>query len=454
MSSIHCPLQTNAQSIGNQPALIADRQTLSWEQLDKLVNAATTHFQETGIQKGTRVAILSETNVTHIVILLALWRIGALACLLNPKLPESTIQKQLHELKCSHILHAVMQYLSSQPEETRYTVDLDQEATIMFTSGSSAQPKAALHTYGNHFYSAKGANAHIPIAPGDRWLLSLPLYHVGGLSILFRILLGQGTIVIPAPKENISESIHKQNITHLSLVPTQFYRLLQEDTNFSSLKAILLGGSAIPNALVAEARQKNLPIHITYGLTEMSSQVATSDTQSMDAKILDYRQVTISDEGEILVKGKTLFKGYLTGDSVQRPMDNQGCFATGDLGHLTEEGGVKVTGRKDNMFISGGENIQPEEIEQYLCQVEGITQAIVVPIPNDEFGFRPIAFIQSVSAKAAGRLSKEKIRAYLKNHLPKYKCPDQFYPWPENAEADTIKIKRRYFQELVKREKG
>jgi len=211
------------------------------------------------------------------------------------------------------------------------------------------------------------------------------------------------------------------------------------------LKAILLGGSVIPDTLIQDSVKFDLPIYVTYGLMEMASQVATSDRLTVEnntgaAKILNYRRLMISEEDEIFVKGETLFKGYVEGGGQHLPLNHNGCFATGDLGYFSNDGLLIVSGRKDNMFISGGENIQPEEIEAVLCRHASIAQAVVVPVKHSEFGFRPAAFIKG---KEKGAINSSEISEFLLKHLPKFKVPDQFYPWPDALESDQLKINRR-----------
>jgi len=135
-----------------------------------------------------------------------------------------------------------------------------------------------MHTYANHYYNAAGSNENISFEPGDRWLLSLPLYHVGGIGILFRAWLRAGAVVVPDRKESLAAAVGKYEITHLSMVSTQLHHLMTQERSFrmSSLKHILLGGSAMPRSLIADAVSAGLPIHTSYGLTEMASQVTTT----------------------------------------------------------------------------------------------------------------------------------------------------------------------------------
>jgi len=315
------------------------------------------------------------------------------------------------------------------------------------TSGSSGEAKAALHTWANHYYSAKGSNECIPLTSSDRWILSLPLHHVSGLAILARCLTSGAALVIVS-EDDLTGAIQRSKSTHVSLVSTQLQRLVADENNhvlLRSFKCILLGGSAFSRVLIEQAVKLGLNIYLSYGLTEMSSQVATGkvvDVNKPCVKVLLYRQLKISAEGEILVAGEVLFKGYVTGTRLPFPSrENDFWFATGDIGALDKDGFLTVTGRRDSMFISGGENIHPEEIEKVLLNIKGVAEVIVVPKEDKEFGQRPIAFI-----KFAGKpLEEEFLIQSLQDVLPRFKIPVAFFPWPQNLMAQGIKISRQEF---------
>jgi O-succinylbenzoic acid--CoA ligase len=178
------------------------------------------------------------------------------------------------------------------------------------------------------------------------------MYHISGFSLIARALLHGGTLIFPATTQPVFESIQQHDMTHLSLVPTQLIQLLQDRAPITKLKemtAILLGGAPLPLNLIQKAIALELPI------------------------------------GEILVKGQVLFKGYVHEKRVVLPLDDDGFFATGDIGYFDDGNNLNLTGRKDLMFISGGENIHPEEIEQVLVDLESVEQAVVVPVGGRPF---------------------------------------------------------------------
>ena len=395
--------------------------------------------------------------------MLALWLKGAVSVPLNPKFP----QKQKIELMKNTGSTLLEQLKSNKTTSENYSsfsslqsIDPDAWGTIVFTSGSTGSAKAVVHSLANHFYSALGANQLMPLNPGDRWLISLPLYHVGGLAIFFRTLLSGATMVVPSEKLTLAETLTNKKISHLSLVPTQLQRLLQSSDGIDSLlqlKLILLGGSPIPETLLDQSEELGLNINTTYGSTEMASQVATGKKDNH--RILPFREVRISSEKdacpEIEVRGKTRFLGYLDESGLSQPFDKNGWFKTGDIGALDVNPtkiknfqpenynvgyrktlndqsdivhSLTVLGRKDNMFISGGENIHPEEIEQVMYKSGMIKEAVVVPVKDVKFGARPVAFLKYKESASEAELVK-----LLEKQLVNFKVPELFLPWPETS---------------------
>jgi o-succinylbenzoate---CoA ligase len=463
-TSVPCPLSTAALESPDAEAVVGAGWTVSYRELDAEVSAAERRLGKAGVASGDRVALYLPKDEGYLVLLLALVRAGAVACPVSTRLPAGGVGPVLRRAGCSALISADRE-LSNAVDWVRHVdpeailagdvgneeapgppeIPLDRPATVVFTSGSTGVPKAALHTFGNHYFSAAGSNANIALAPGDRWLHSLPLYHVGGLSIVFRCLLAGAAIALPEPDAPLGRSISERGATHVSLVSTQLSRLLGDgDADPSGLKAVLMGGGPIPPSLVDDALSRGLPIHTSYGLTEMASQVTTTPPRASReelrtaGRVLPHREVRVSGEGEILVRGATLFAGYLREGGPDLPLDGGGWFRTGDLGEIDAGGYLRVSGRRDNLFVSGGENVQPEEIEAALCRVEGVEEAVVVPVPDPEFGARPVAFVR-LSGRA-GDLSR-----LLEPLLPRFKIPKAFHEW-EGAggiKPDRVALKER-----------
>jgi O-succinylbenzoic acid--CoA ligase len=322
---------------------------------------------------------------------------------------------------------------------------VSQRATIVLSSGSTGTPKAIVHSMAAHVASAQGAAINIPLGRGDRWLWSLPLFHVSGLSILVRCAVaGAAVVCLPDGSRPEAASLNRLEVTHLSVVTTQLQRLLAEEAFPSKhLKAVLLGGSSFDENLIVEARKRGVPVHTTYGLTEMASQVTTSamkDPPSTSGRVLVGRELKVSESGEILVRGETLCEGYFDEGEVHPIVDDQGWFHTKDLGRLDANQCLTVSGRIDNMFISGGENIHPDLIERAMMRLLGIEQVIAVPKQDETYGARPVAFVR-------GKLPPNWHKS-LGEHLKGYEIPIEVFDWP--AEADgAIKPDRKRLERIA-----
>ena len=443
---------------------------LGYRECEDLVTATAFHLQETLADQGSRVALYAENSRAMIVAIASILRAGAVACPLSPRLPHSAITGALGKLRTdvlvsdstalpvpsvplSSLLPGTSRLRESRPGSQSSG---NTPAILLFTSGSTDEPKIAVLTHDNLYYNALGANENIPVGEGDRWLLSLPLYHVGGIGIVMRTMLGGGAVVIPDSRLDLARQALHFGATHLSLVTTQLQRLLAQPDLCSELRAqlkvILLGGSSFPITLVKRALDAGLPIVRSYGLTEAASQVTTTSPDDppgrlrSSGRVLPYRELHIDKNREILVRGKTVFAGYWRDGQVEADCDAEGWFATGDLGTVDADGYLTVLGRRDNMFISGGENIQPEEIEQMLLQVADVLEALVVPVRNDRFGQRPVAFVRMADNAAP---DSDSLTGHLRHSLPAFKVPDHFYAWPPDTPADKMKPSRTFFKQLA-----
>lgn len=487
---VPCPIARQARENRGRDAVAGEKVTYSYEDLDKMASRLETGLRHKGVEKATRVGILARNSVETIALMAALWRMGAVAIPVNHRFPAAAIKKITARLKIfffavdqpsASLLDGIFdenikvvrldEELNRDRGETKREndvfIDLNGDATIILTSGSTGEEKAVLHTLGNHYYNALGSNENIVLGPGDRWLLSLPLFHVGGLGILFRCFLAGAAVVAPDNCQLIDRAVSRFPVTHISLVSTQLHRLLRSlkyhelknsgtwGGSVPGLKAVLLGGSGFSSSLVREAVEAGMPVFTTYGLSEMASQVTTTppgsglDRLATSGKLLTYRELRIGANSEICVRGAVRFKGYVEEHGTVSPFDPDGWFRTGDLGRIDQIGGeefLSVWGRVDNMFISGGENIMPEEIERLLVQIPGIRQAVVVPMENKEYGHRPAAFIEM---DGLWKIKGEEVLRHLETHLPRFKVPDVFYAWPGEADEQEFKLKRSFFRHLL-----
>lgn len=275
---------------------------------------------------------------------------------------------------------------------------------LLYTSGSTASPKIAVLSLANLIANAESAIPTLDLKPKDQWRLTLPLYHVGGIGIVMRCILARATIVLD----------DSPNITHLSYVPTHLYRATPV---YKNLKCLLLGGAPITSY------PQHLPVYTTYGLTEMASMV------TLNGNVLPGREVKL-ENGEIFVRGPCLFQGYLG----EKPVSD--WFATKDLGRWVN-GRLEIVGRKDWMFISGGENIQPEEIEGHLIAMPGVLEAVVLGVEDAEFGKRPVAVV-----RAERVFTIQDMQKHLSERLTKFKIPIALFFIDEMPRKNNFKVDR------------
>jgi O-succinylbenzoic acid--CoA ligase len=234
--------------------------------------------------------------------------------------------------------------------------------------------------------------------------------------IIIRSILAKCLCVFP---EN-EIPLKNYNPTMLSLVPTQLLRLKDEEF-LKTAKAILVGGNALLKSLTPKI--KELPISLTYGMTESAAQVAASKPFTEEMEILPGREIKISKEGNILIKGG--MGKYLNQSEI---LDNDGFFQTSDKGAIVD-GHLKVFGRDDKIFIRGGENISPQEIEDFTLNIPDISFSKVIPVKDEKYGQIPVLFYC-----AKRNIAAEEFNQYLKINLAPYKIPHNFIKVPENVD--------------------
>ncbi|RJG49431.1 o-succinylbenzoate--CoA ligase [Motilimonas pumila] len=455
-----CPVAYFAQHQPLHRALQMDAQGVTYQALDQEVTALSESLYHQISQPGSPlvVAIISQDATEIVPLLFACLRLGYVLCPIAPQLPAKEIlqrclysgiryviddqatltSQQLQQAALSKITqqrNAIKPAPAIAPPQPSTKIVPARACTAVFTSGSSGQAKAVIHSFSNHYFSAAGSQQILPFHNKHAWLLSLPLYHIAGIALVMRAMLAGGTLVIS--KQNFIAALQNHYVTHASLVPTQVYRLLQSrklagKASDSHLQHVLVGGAALPQSLLQELATQPFESYISYGLTEMSSQVATVSVASLlasDAKsyqLLPFRQVKVSQQ-ELLLKGETLCLGYLSADGLQTCTDEAGWFHSKDLGTMHGDA-LTLKGRKDNMFICGGENVQPEDIEQCLVNYPGVMQAVVVAVVDPEFGQVPCALIQWQHHK-----QWQSLKLHCQEHLAPWQKPKYFLVLPKQA---------------------
>ncbi|WGE51633.1 o-succinylbenzoate--CoA ligase [Actinobacillus equuli subsp. haemolyticus] len=423
----------------------AQRQAIAWEKgntdyfpfLSSSLNWAEFHHlvSQTAnllITKGVRAEQIIAYSGTHRLIGLLCYcsamAIGSPILMLNPALSESQRQAILSTYQID-ILIADQDFANFQQNQTAYlnsNWDIHRPATLTLTSGSSGMPKAVVHSAQNHLENAEGVCELMQFSQTDSWLLSLPLFHVSGQGIVWRWLAQGATLAVNEQKDHLFTCLDR--VSHASLVPTQLQRYLQNKTEkIAYSQKFLLGGTAIPKALVAQAKRQGITCYSGYGMTEMASTICAVENELDNVGYpLKGREVKLVN-GEIWVRGSGLALGYLQKNGEIRPLVNdEGWLPTKDRGEWNASGQLVVKGRLDNMFISGGENIQPEDVEKVIYQSGLVSQVFILPVEDAEFGERPVAIVQFLSHDFAKNC--ENLTAWLADKLEKFKQPIAYYP--------------------------
>ena len=300
--------------------------------------------------------------------------------------------------------------------------DIPEGAAIVFTSGSTGRPRGAVLGRSALLASARAHGEALGWVREDRWLLSLPTAHVGGLMIVVRCLHAGRAIVVGGLRasgnfdaEEALRVVERDRVTLLSVVPTMLARLLRAARRPPpSVRAVLVGGAAAPAELTERARECGWPVFATYGLTEACSQVATERPGATPGGVgaplpgIEVRVVAsdgsagaIQVRGAIQIRGRSLFDGYLggaPGEPLERPFETDGWFDTGDLGAFDEAGRLRVAGRRADRIVTGGENVDPAEVEAAIVEWPGAADACVVGLEDEEWGER----VGAVVVPAAG----------------------------------------------------
>jgi o-succinylbenzoate---CoA ligase len=286
-------------------------------------------------------------------------------------------------------------------------------AVVIATSGSTGQPKAAELSAAALLASARASLGRIGARGGERWLCCLPASHVAGIGVLVRSLLA-GTAPVVSDKLTAG-TISAAGCAYVSLVPTQLRRLLDAGADLTALRAILLGGTAIPGGLLAAARAAGATVITTYGMSE------TCGGCVYDGLPLDGVSAEAGADGRIRIAGPVLFSGYRLRPDLSASARDGRWFITSDLGSVSASGRLLVRGRADDMIITGGENVVADEVAAVIGSCPGVREAAVVGQPDPEWGQLVTAMV--VPADPAAPPTLAEIRSHARAKLPAYAAP-------------------------------
>lgn len=437
------PLRETARRRPEAPALDAPERAWSYRQLDAAASAVARIVAGEGVPSDARVGFLLPRGPLAVATLHGVPRAGAASVPLHPGWTARELAAHV-ELVDPRLLLASAGTLDraravaggvrvrsleeegltgGDPGPVREPDERGATHTILATSGTSGRPRAVRLTLENHLACARGAARRMGLSPDDRWLATLSLAHVGGVAMVMRAAVTGARLVLRGEFETgrFHRLVDAGQVTHASLVPTMLRRVLEsrEGRAFpSSLRGVLIGGDAAPPALVRQALELGMPVHLTYGLTEASSQVATGTPALARRKPgavgppLPGVELRVDDRGEILVSGPTVTPGLLPEEASGDRFEGR-RLRTGDAGRLDDEGHLHVLGRLSARIVTGGVTVDPAAVEAVLLRHPAVRAAVVVGVPDPEWGERVAALV----VPGEGTLSPDRLADFCRGEL-------------------------------------
>jgi O-succinylbenzoic acid--CoA ligase len=465
------------------PAVVADDATLTFAQLDAQATGLAGRLAGAGARPGRPVGLLAPASAAHVAALLAVARLGAVAVPLDPRLPAPALRARLGHTGTGLVVAgagsaAVAEEAGSEvlrldqaggPAAAFQPAPWDGLQGLVFTSGTSGRPRAAMLTFANHAASAAASAFNLGIAPEDRWLACVSLHHVGGLAVVFRSCLAASTMVLQErfDARRANEAIDA-GAALASMVPVMLQRVLDDRGSRPfppSLRGILLGGDAAPRALLRACKAARVPVLPTYGLTEAASQVASASPldprqpEGAAGRPLPLADVRIEAEdgtplapaetGEIIVRGPMVMAGYWREAEATAQALRGGALHTGDLGFLDKDGYLWVTGRASDRVVTGGEKVDPAEVEAVLETHPAVVEACVVGTPHPSWGEQVTA---AVVLRAGAKAGPAELEAHCRKALPGFKVPRRWVLVPPLPRTAAGKLQRGLVREALRGE--
>jgi len=481
--NIACWVQRWSELNPGKTAIFFEGQEISYIRLHQRANRSSCWLQSLGIEKGDRVAAMINNCPEFIGLFLACSRLGAIFVPINYRLagPEleytlrnsrprlfvygSEYDEKVKKLKLNngrpYMMLAsvgenladidVMDYISETREfdgrkpfltKSLGPADPEEPHVIMYTSGTTGQPKGAVLSHRKTFFNCLNADIFFKLNFDDIMLIILPLFHSGGLFIQAAPILYKGGTMVIHPKfepDRTYKDIHKFKVTKFLGVPTLYRSLLQvkpEDRgDMSSLKVCAIGGEKTTPEILEQCKEAGFPVRQIMGQTETSILLWASEEDSIrkpgtvgrpvfhaevSLKDRQGRQVKTGEIGEIMVKGSIMMKEYWRDPERTKETIKNGWLHTGDLARMDEEGYFYLVDRAKDMYISGGENVYPVEVENVLREHPGVEDIAVIGVPDDVWGEVGKAF---VIQKKGYDIKEEDLMSRCEGRLARYKWP-------------------------------
>ncbi|MFG3437016.1 o-succinylbenzoate--CoA ligase [Nonomuraea sp. NPDC047897] len=464
-----------ARSAPHRRALVFGEEELTYAGLSRRTTRLAHAMRARGITRGDRVAYLGPNAPSLVETMFAAHLLGAVFVPLNTRLTPTEIGFQLDDCGVSMLIFEatgsnVVEHLETEAApvlvsvggRTGDTLDYEQflrsgsadpidepvahedSAMILYTSGTTGLPKGATLTHGNLIWNCLNVLVELDVTTDEVTLVSAPLFHVAAMNMtLLPTLLKGGCAVLMASwnPDTCFDLVERHRVTWMFGVPTMFADLTRSPrwptADLTSLRSLLAGGAPVPVSLITTYQQRGLSFLQGYGLTEAAPGALIVGADMSLAKVgsagvphffsdvrlavSDRSAGARDDAGEIVVQGPTVMAGYWgRPEATAAVITDDGWLRTGDLGVVDEDGYFYVVDRLKNMYISGGENVYPAEVESVLLQYPGVEECAIVGVPDDKWGEVGRAFVRLSPGVA---VMPEELFAHLGTHLAKYKVP-------------------------------
>lgn len=440
------------------------------------------------LKKGSRVAILADFCLEHLLLFAAAQKLGIILVPLNYRLAGRELaymldncqpdlflaEERYYSLLEGHQILEQIRHILSPDAFTKAVQghapvgfkaeELEEEHPlfILYTSGTTGFPKGALYTHGMAFWNSVNTATRLDITSQDHTLVCMPPFHTGGWNVFLTPFLHHGASVSLLPKfeaGQVLQLLEQEKATLFMAVPTMLKMLLEvpefEQVGLESIRYFIVGGEPLPIPTIERWHQKGVLIRQGYGLTEVGPNVTSLNHEDaarkqgsigtpnfyVEYQIMDDdgKPVKRGEAGEFWLKGPMVTPGYWQNPQATLAAKVGDWFKTGDMVRQDEEGFIYVVDRKKNMFISGGENVYPAEVEHFLLSHPAIEECAIVGTPDERWGEVGKAF---VALKEGAMLSEQEIIAFCRSGLAKYKVPKYVSFVGELPKTDTGKIAR------------
>jgi fatty-acyl-CoA synthase len=480
--------------------------TLNYGELNAAAaRVAARLYAESGVRAGDRVAILAENSLEHVVLFGAAQKLGfALLPLnfrlapaeLNGVLSDAAPRLVLVEEKFRAALEAAPEAGSSvvmnikdffreepaanalrnvPPSEAEYANVFDEHTKItpdsplllLYTSGATGVPKGVIYSHKMLFWNSVNTGMSWDLTAADRTVNCLPMFHTGGWNVLLTPLLHRGgmtTLMKKFDADAVLRLLERERCTLFMGVPTILQMLVSsplfETADLSAMRYVVSGGEPMPLPLIETWQRRGIAVRQGYGMTEVGPNIFSlhhADAARkigsigrpnfyVHARLMDDngKDITAPDEaGELLVRGPMVTPGYWKKPEATREAFCGDWFCTGDIARRDAEGYYYIVDRKKNMYISGGENVYPAEVERVLYTHEAVAEAAVIGVPDAQWGEVGKAFVVLKSPQNASNLDAEAIRRFCRERLAAYKVPKYVEFLEELPKNDAGKINRK-----------